>query len=279
MKATAPSSRHSKVGQALPPANSDVWPAKSPAPPFDRMAERYDALWTTTPIGRAQRDLVWRDIDPLFPPGDRILDVGCGTGEDAAHFTARGLSVYATDASPAMIQVAAARGGFTAEVRSAEELAQIGGAFDGAVSNFGALNCVKDLPGVARSLAALVRPGGSLAICILGRFCAWETLHYAVRFEFAKAFRRLVGHALACPSPGSLGITIYYPTVAQIRAAFAPHFQLQRWTGIGLLVPPSYVKLPAALVAVLAACDRLLAHLPLLRALADHRLFLLVRTC
>ena len=77
----------------------------------------------------------------------------------------------------------------------------------------------------------------------------------------------------------SQGITIYYPTVAGIRAAFAPHFELRRWTGIGLLVPPSYIRLPAALVGVLAACDRLLARLPLLRALADHRLFLLVRTC
>ncbi len=70
---------------------------------------------------------------------------------------------------------------------------------------------------------------------------------------------------------------IHYPTVAEIRAAFAPDFELCRWTGIGLLVPPSYVKLPAALVRVLAACDRVLARLPLLRALADHRLFLLVR--
>jgi len=64
---------------------------------------------------------------------------------------------------------------------------------------------------------------------------------------------------------------------AQIRAAFAPNFVLQRWMGIGLCVPPSYVKLPAALVGCLAACDRRLARLPLLRALADHRLFLLVR--
>ena len=345
-----------KVGQALPPANL-----------FDSLAARYDALWTTTAIGRAQRDLAWRHMDPLFQPGDRILDIGCGTGEDAAHFAARGVSVYATDASPAMIQVAAARGGFTAEVRSAEELAQIGGPFDGAISNFGALNCVKDLPGVAGSLAALVRPGGSVAICILGRFCAWETLHYAVRFQFAKAFRRWRGRArlvllgirffarrdefhatqpagrkivaqcvgtgretgpasapgrggrteaaapfAACRYAGQVGnlqrvgnpladvcagsqparripscptkhaapgITIYYPTIAEIRAAFAPNFQLQRWTGIGLLVPPSYVKLPAALVAVFAACDRRLARLPLLRGLADHRLFLLVRTC
>jgi 2-polyprenyl-3-methyl-5-hydroxy-6-metoxy-1,4-benzoquinol methylase len=254
-------SRGTRADQGVRPTNT-----------FDRMATRYDALWTTTPIGRAQRDLVWRDMDPLFQPGDRILDIGCGTGEDAAHLAARGVRVYATDPSPAMIQVAATRGGFAVEVRSAEELAQIGGPFDGAISNFGALNCVKDLPGVARSLAALVRPGGSLAICILGRFCAWETLHYAVRFQFAKAFRRWN------PAPYQ-GITVHYQTVAELRAAFAPHFQLRRWTGIGLFVPPSYVKLPSTLVAVLAACDRLLARLPLLRALADHRLFLLVRTC
>ena len=251
------------VGQALPPANL-----------FDHLAATYDALWTTTAIGRAQRNLVWRDMDTLFQPGMRILDIGCGTGEDAAHFAARGVTVYATDASPAMVQVAQARGGFTAAVCSAEDLAQIGGAFDGAISNFGTLNCVEDLPAVARSLAGLVRPGGRVAICLLGRFCAWETLYYGVRWQFGKALRRLVGHALACPPSA---IMVHYPTVAQTRVSFAPAFELQRWTGIGLCVPPSYVKLPAALVGCLAACDRLLARLPLLRALADHRLFLLVR--
>ena len=240
------------------------------APPFDHLAARYDALWTTTAIGRAQRNLVWRDMDPLFQPGMRILDIGCGTGEDAAHFAARGVTVYATDAAPAMVQVAQARGGFTAAVCRAEELAQIGGTFDGAISNFGALNCVEDLSAVAGSLAHLVRPGGRVAICLLGRFCAWETLYYGVRWEWSKAFRRTNPVAYQ-------GITVYYPAAAEIRAAFAPNFELQRWTGIGFCVPPSYVKLPAAMVRVLAACDRHLARLPLLRALADHRLFLLVR--
>ena len=293
---------------------------------FDRMAASYDAQWTTTAIGRAQRNLVWRDIDALFQPGERMLDIGCGTGEDAAHFTARGVAVYATDASPAMVQVAQARGGFTAEVRSAEELGQIGGTFDGAISNFGALNCVENLPAVASLLAGLVRPGGRVAICLLGRFCAWETLYYAVRLQYGKAIRRWSGRATieirgvqsdfvgqdgilcagwqpalgghlpatagglptrrrmpSCPTERApqtdnlAAMTVYYPTVSEIRAAFAPDFELQRWTGIGLCVPPSYVNLPATMVGVLAACDRLQARLPLLRALADHRLFLLVR--
>jgi hypothetical protein len=168
-----------------------------------------------------------------------------------------------------MVQVARERG-VTATVCSAEELGRLGKSFDGAISNFGALNCVRNLPAVAVSLAALVRPGGHLAICLLGPFCAWETLYYTLRFEWDKAWRRWNGaryHELL----------IHYPTVAEIRTAFAPDFELQRWTGVGILVPPSYVKLPAAIVGILAACDRFLARLPLLRALADHRLFLLVR--
>ena len=236
---------------------------------FDSMAARYDAMWTTTAVGRAQRDLVWRDVDALFRSGERILDIGCGTGEDAAHFAARGIAVRAIDASPAMVETAKERG-VAAEVGRAEDLAAVEGLFDGAISNFGALNCVEDLSAVAEALAAVVRPGGRAAICLLGRCCMWETLHYGVRLQFGKAFRRWTGRATA-------PIAVWYPTAGEVRAAFAYGFALQRWTGIGLLVPPSYVKLPGAMVAALATCDRVLARLPLLRAMADHRLFILVR--
>jgi len=243
----------------------------SAATVFDRVAARYDELWTNTAVGRAQRDQVWRVVDPLFRAGQRVLDIGCGTGEDAAHFAARAIAVHATDASPEMVRMARARG-ISAVLCSAQDLASIRRIFHGAISNFGALNCVEDLPSVATSLAALVRPGGIIAICVLGRFCAWETLYYGARFDWRKAVRRLRSAPVAYQ-----GITVHYHSVREIRAAFTSHFQLQRWTGIGLLVPPSYVNLPAAPVGVLAACDRLLARLPLLRALADHRLLVLVR--
>jgi SAM-dependent methyltransferase len=235
---------------------------------FERLAARYDELWTDTPVGRAQRNAVWRVIDQLFHGGDRVLDIGCGTGEDAAHLAARGVQVHAVDASPAMVARASARGGFTAQVGQVENLQQDGIlphtiAFEGALSNFGALNCVEDLAPVARALAALIRPGGYLAICTMGRFCAWETLYYGAHFKFKKAVRRFRGRAH----------DVYYPTVRQLRADFAPEFELRSWTGVGMLVPPSYVKLPARVVTLLAQLDRL----PFLRAGADHRLLIFKR--
>jgi ubiquinone/menaquinone biosynthesis C-methylase UbiE len=239
--------------------------------PFDEVAASYDQQWTGTQIGLAQRELVWRHIDRLFRPGDRILDVGCGTGADAAHFTERGLVVHATDPSPRMIHIARRRGGFTVEVRRAEDIATVGETFDGAISNFGALNCVDDVALVARGLASVVRPGGRVAICTIGRFCAWEALYYAARGQFAKAVRRFRGSA-----PSSLGVTVHYLSVAELRTAFVD-FDLDRWTGIGLFVPPSYVPMPARLVRWCSILDRALARVPLLRAMADHRLLILVR--
>jgi ubiquinone/menaquinone biosynthesis C-methylase UbiE len=240
---------------------------------FDRIAAAYDAQWTDTPAGRAQRDLVWRHVDRLFHSGDAILDIGCGTGEDPAHFAANGVRVHAIDVSPEMVRVAARRGGFTTAVASAEEIAGLEAAFDGAVSNFGALNCVADLGGVARHLARVVRPGGRVAICVIGRFCLWESLYYGARLQFHKALRRVT----AKPVMTSMGMPVYYPTVAGLRAAFAPGFVCERWMGIGLLVPPSYVRLPRSVVRLLGAMDRFLAGWPLLRGMADHRLLILVR--
>jgi SAM-dependent methyltransferase len=239
---------------------------------FDSIALQYDALWSHSAVGIAQREAVWRYLDPLFKPGDDVLDVGCGTGVDALHLQSAGVSVYAIDASAKMVEIARRRG-VDAHHCAIEGFGTSEKKFDGVISNFGALNLLASLEGVERTLADIVRSGGVVAICLLGRFCLWETLYQFLRADPSKALRRLRGKAEA-----SLGSTVYYPSVERVAGIFRKHFRLRRWVGIGLTVPPSFVKMFTPWeVERLSAFDRHLAHRRILRACADHRLLLFER--
>lgn len=238
---------------------------------FDGIARDYDRLWSSTAIGIAQRNSVWQTVDPLFQPGDCILDVGCGTGVDAVHFQSRGVQVYAIDSSPGMIAIARKRG-VNAQVQPIETLHRLNQEFDGAVSNFGALNCVKRLDLVAFNLARLIRKSGHVALCFLGRICAWEIGYYLLRGNPGKAFRRLSGR-----STSQLAGEVFYFSKSFIASAFNPYFRLIRYGGIGLCVPASYAKLENRTVDKLAAIDERLAHRPMLRGLSDHSLYIFER--
>src|SRR5271154_2512994 len=119
---------------------------------WDRAAATYDRVFAGTLIGRTRRHSVWRDLDRIFRPGQRLLELNCGTGDDAIHLGARGIRVLACDISPRMIQLAreqAATAGLGAmldfRVLPSEniEALQSEGRFDGAFSNFSGLNCVE----------------------------------------------------------------------------------------------------------------------------------------
>jgi ubiquinone/menaquinone biosynthesis C-methylase UbiE len=236
---------------------------------FDEVASSYQTLWSGTPAGEMQREAVCRRIESLFSAGSRVLDIGCGTGDDALALQARGVHVTGIDASSEMVRTARERG-VDASVRRAEDLGDLQGSFDGILSNFGALNFVQHLAALREPLARLIRPGGWLAICLIGRVCAWESVWYLLRADLTRATRRWSGEASS-----SLASRVFYPTVANVRNAFAPDFTLHAWHGIGLAIPPSYVTgLSATTVRRLANLDRGLASRPLLRAFSDHRLLL-----
>jgi len=239
---------------------------------FDQLASQYDRLWTRSPVGRLQREAVWRHIDGLFKPGQSALDLGCGTGEDALRLMQYGLRVRAIDASAEMVRIARDRG-VDAEILSIENCGLLDESFHAVLSNFGALNCVEDLESLREPLARLVRPGGYLAICVIGRFCVWETAWALLHRQPAKAFRRWSKSVLS-----SLGIRVFYPSRKRLEAAFHPRFRLVSWCGVGLAVPPSYVNgLSTRVLQKLDALDRRAAHWPVLRGLSDHRLFVFVR--
>lgn len=239
---------------------------------FDQLAQQYDALWNNTAIGISQRKAVWRWVDPLFHKGDRILDLGCGTGADATHFQQRGINVQALDASAEMVRIAKHRG-IDVEQRSIENIGSINIRFDGVISNFGALNCVEQPVKVAQALGRLVRPGGKVAICVMGLCCLWEFCYYLLHGNLRKAVRRFEEK-----TPASIGINVSYPSHKQWLDAFGENFTLLKWVGIGLCVPPSYVReIRDSTVLRLAEIDRHIAQLPGMRALADHQLLIFER--
>jgi len=255
---------------------------------FDQIASSYDELFTQSSIGRAQRKQVWSKLLAAFPPESHLLELNCGTGEDARFLAARGRSVVACDASAAMITIARQRASQEYEGASVDylqvaneelELFCESDAFDGAFSNFSGLNCLDDIAPVAKSLAVSVKPGGRVLVCLWSRVCVAEGVWFLLHGQPKKALRRIWGKANA--RIGGIAIAVSYPTVRAMRKMFAPWFRLETLSAIGLFVPPSYtegwIRDQGALLSRLERLDQLFAGWPLLRNLGDHVLLEFVK--
>jgi SAM-dependent methyltransferase len=259
-------------------------------PPFDALADTYDQTFTFSRIGRAQREAVTREMDRVFRPGQRVLEINCGTGVDAVYLASRGVEVLACDAAPRMIEVArrwaerrreqAGLGApATFRVLETEKIGTLqteglARHFDGVLSNFAGLNCVEDLSLLARDLAQLLKPGATVLFCLFGRFCAWEVLWYLGQGKPREAFRRFRSGGDTVRLAGGATVRVLYPAVRKLARLFSPEFQLKGWKGIGVTVPPTYLeplacRFPKVLRA-LARFDRGLSRCPGLRGMADH---------
>lgn len=254
---------------------------------FDGIAARYDAMFTDSVVGRAQREAVWKKAASTFSSGDRLLELNCGTGEDAQFLASLGTRVFAIDASPAMIAAARAKcGNLGAQVSFAtlptEHLDRLVPAerFDGVFSNFAGLNCVADLRAVAGVLARLTRPGARALLNFYSTKCLWEFLWYGLRLDLGKAARRSRPRSTA--SIHGQTFDVFYFRPSQICEVFAPSFTLRSVQAIGLLVPPSYVEQAASrhprLLKTAKRLDHTLATLPVLNELGDHVLLEFERT-
>lgn len=245
--------------------------------PFDALAPDYDTTFTTTRLGRSLREIVWSRFDRAFAGCQRILELGCGTGEDAVRLASRGIRVVATDASTVMLDAAqrkARERGCSVNVDFValpmEEIQQLqGSVFDGTFSNFGAINCVPNLPLLARRVAALVRPGAPLIWVVMGRHVPWEWVWYLAHGEPGKAVRRL-RHGGA----RWRGMQIAYPTPGETYAALQPYFRIARIAPLGCFLPPSYASdwldRSPAVAAGLARLEALAQHFSALAWCADH---------
>ena len=254
---------------------------KRAAEAFDLVADGYDSADASNPLRRWMRRKVRRQMLRHFLPGQTILEMNCGTGEDALFLARRGIHVVALDASEKMIAIlrrkVAAEGldeRISPRVLANEALADLDEcAFDGILSNFGGLNYVRDLETLSKELHRLTKPSAPFIGCVASRLCVLEILASAARGRFSEAFRRMVPERTRT-FPGGTEVPVFFRHPETFLKAFGGHFETLELSGLGIFLPPPhyhgfYSRHPRTFALLERAEDRLRALFPFNR-LGDH---------
>ena len=217
---------------------------------FDHIANIYDDDFTSSPIGMAQRNLVFDGFSScIYEFKDlNILEINCGTGQDALRLGEMGANVLATDISETMVNVAKQKTGHlpnvSCDVLDITELESFKPEkrFDLIFSNFGGLNCLNssELSHFFIDTQKKLTPNGKLILVIMPNFCAWESLYFLAKLQFLKAFRRKSKSGILANVEGKNVRTFYYsPTdIVQIATGYKTNLVQP----IGFFTPPSYLN-------------------------------------
>jgi len=196
------------------------------------------ARWRASELGalteQLERQVVLDRIGDVS--GRSVLDLGCGDGDLAIALSQRGARVVGIDASSQMIAAASER----ARREHADVAFQLGTAaalpfpaqqFDLVVA-VTILCFVADAAPVFSEIARVLRPGGRLVICELGRRSTWAAerrvrawfgsrLWQRGHFRTARELQRLCRQAGLMPGP--VRGAIYYPRWTPAARWLAPY--------------------------------------------------------
>ena len=220
---------------------------------FDTVAQSYDAFFTHSVIGIAQRDVVWSYLESSLSSSDKlnILELNCGTGEDALWFAKKGHKVLATDISEKMLEITQEKiheANLLSRVQTMQidirkiDSAGIKEKFDLVFSNFGGMNCIsfEEMKKLPSEVKKLLKPDGQLIMVVMPAFCLWETIYFFLKFNFRKAFRRLSNEGIIAKFNGA-EIKTFYFSPARIKKLFKQDFEVLSIKPIGFIIPPSYL--------------------------------------
>lgn len=259
---------------------------KKPEEPFSEIASAYDSSFSDKPHVRALRERVQQLMLEAFPHKGRILELGCGTGLDAMALARQGFRVVATDPAHGMLRTASALSKDLDENIAflqlrAEHMSCIRDhTFDGILSNFGALNCVRDLEHVIGETHRVLNENGVFILNLISKFSIVETLAYLRHGQAGKAFRRWKRGGVSVPV-GSGHVLTWYHSFSSLKKMLRGRFTIQKVIGLNILTPTpafedAYRRHPR-LVKIASTLERGIDSLPVFSTLGDHFVVVLER--
>lgn len=222
-------------------------------PAFDAIAAEYDKSFSESLIGGEQRERSRHWLRKILETGKalEILEINCGTGEDALWMASLGHSVVATDQSAAMINEAEKK--LSASKQKGIKFISCGFEnlasqfdklqFDFIFSNFSGLNCVSpdELTILSEQLNSLLKVNGCFAVTVFGKHSWWEVFFFLLKAQPAKAFRRWGNKKISVELSESVYQPVYYYSVRRLKQLLYP-LRLVEKKPVGLFIPPTYLE-------------------------------------
>lgn len=250
---------------------------------FDTYASTYDAHFTHSSIGIMQRKRVYYFLKKYLSNKEAILELNCGTGEDARYFLENTHSYFGTDISEGMIEVAKEKNKnftqnfITLNCLQVEELPQSD--FTLVFSNFGGLNCLSknELSALSKSLTNKTSNNALLAFVIMGNNCIWENFYF--KKIKSKLYKRRQTKDGVLAKIDNQEFKTYYYSPSEIEELFKDEFEFLDAKPIGLFIPPSYLnyffKARLFLLSCLYFLEKLFANFSFQSNQADHYIIFL----
>ncbi|MHB8360269.1 MAG: class I SAM-dependent methyltransferase, partial [Thermoplasmataceae archaeon] len=170
---------------------------------FDAIAEHYDHHIYGNYINNYLRERSVSLMKNFFNGYGNLLEIGSGTGTETLEMLRSGHRVTAIDISDKMNQILMKKAKdanldslLITRTAKASEIAAFKEdfktpRFDGIYSNYGALNCERDLDNVIEQIDQILRPGGRVVLGIYNKICVSEMVAHVIGIKPGRIFERL----------------------------------------------------------------------------------------